>query len=133
ELTDLGMLGALCRARDLLFGVDNSLATPLPQPPVSFGADLAAQPAPKRIDSHSPAPPRAPVPDSQPLVRTGTAPDPADTPSAACRRSKCSSSAGGGRSARSFPTKNFSDIAASYRCTMDSYGPSLSQRSATHR
>src|SRR5690606_16020720 len=34
ELTDLEMLGALCRARDLLFVVDNCFATPLLQQPV---------------------------------------------------------------------------------------------------
>jgi O-succinylhomoserine sulfhydrylase len=50
ELVDLALVGALCRARGLLFVVDNCFATPLLQQPIRYGADLVVHSATKYID-----------------------------------------------------------------------------------
>lgn len=50
ELVDLAALGALCRARGLLFVVDNCFTTPLLQRPIQYGADLVVHSATKYFD-----------------------------------------------------------------------------------
>ena len=49
-LIDLGMLGALCAERKLLFIVDNCFTTPMLQQPVKWGAQLVVHSATKFID-----------------------------------------------------------------------------------
>lgn len=49
-LIDLGMLGALCAERGLLFVVDNCFTTPMLQQPVKWGAHLVVHSATKFID-----------------------------------------------------------------------------------
>ena len=49
-LIDLGMLGALCAERKLLFIVDNCFTTPMLQQPVKWGAHLVVHSATKFID-----------------------------------------------------------------------------------
>ena len=50
ELVDLESLGTLCRARGLVFVVDNCFSTPLLQQPIRYGADLVVHSATKYID-----------------------------------------------------------------------------------
>ncbi|HYW51896.1 MAG TPA: aminotransferase class I/II-fold pyridoxal phosphate-dependent enzyme [Gemmatimonadaceae bacterium] len=49
-LIDLGMLGALCAERQLLFVVDNCFTTPMLQQPMKWGAHLVVHSATKFID-----------------------------------------------------------------------------------
>ena len=50
DLADLEALGALCRAHDIIFYVDNIFATPILQSPSRFGADIIMHSATKYID-----------------------------------------------------------------------------------
>jgi len=50
KLVDLAAAGALCKAHDLLFVVDNCFATPILQRPADFGADLITHSATKWMD-----------------------------------------------------------------------------------
>jgi cystathionine beta-lyase/cystathionine gamma-synthase len=53
RLSDLGALAALARARNLIFVVDNTFASPYIQQPLSFGADLVIHSTTKYLNGHS--------------------------------------------------------------------------------
>jgi len=53
RLADLAALGAIARARDLLFVVDNTFATPVFQRPFEFGADIVVHSTTKYLNGHS--------------------------------------------------------------------------------
>jgi cystathionine beta-lyase/cystathionine gamma-synthase len=53
RLSDLGALAALTRARNLIFVVDNTFASPYIQQPLSFGADLVIHSTTKYLNGHS--------------------------------------------------------------------------------
>jgi O-succinylhomoserine sulfhydrylase len=50
KLADLNYLGELCKAKDIIFVVDNCFATPYLQQPAKFGADIIIHSATKYID-----------------------------------------------------------------------------------
>ena len=53
RLADLGALGALAKAHQLLFVVDNTFATPIFQRPFEHGADLVVHSTTKYLNGHS--------------------------------------------------------------------------------
>jgi cystathionine beta-lyase/cystathionine gamma-synthase len=53
RLADLAALGALAAARQLLFVVDNTFATPVFQRPFQFGADVVVHSTTKYLNGHS--------------------------------------------------------------------------------
>ncbi len=53
RLADLAGIGELCRARGLLFVVDNTFATPVFQQPLEHGADLVLHSTTKYLNGHS--------------------------------------------------------------------------------
>jgi len=53
RLTDLAAVGQVARARDLLFVVDNTFATPYFQTPLGFGADIVLHSTTKYLNGHS--------------------------------------------------------------------------------
>ena len=53
RLTDLAAAGEIARARDLLFVVDNTFATPCLQTPLGFGADIVLHSTTKYLNGHS--------------------------------------------------------------------------------
>jgi cystathionine beta-lyase/cystathionine gamma-synthase len=53
RLTDLAAVGQVARARDLLFVVDNTFATPYFQTPLEFGADIVLHSTTKYLNGHS--------------------------------------------------------------------------------
>lgn len=50
KTADLEFLGALCKANDIIYVMDNCFATPYLQQPASYGADLVLHSATKYID-----------------------------------------------------------------------------------
>lgn len=50
DLLDIAELAKICRAKNVLFAVDNCFATPLLQQPISLGADISIHSATKYID-----------------------------------------------------------------------------------
>jgi len=50
QTADMGYLGELCKANEVIFSVDNCFATPYLQQPSKFGADLVIHSATKYID-----------------------------------------------------------------------------------
>lgn len=53
KVTDLAMIGQLCKAHSLLFACDSTFASPILQNPLSFGADLVMHSTTKYIGGHS--------------------------------------------------------------------------------
>lgn len=53
RICDLRALAAICRERDVLLAVDNSLLSPLLQQPLLLGADLVVHSATKHLGGHS--------------------------------------------------------------------------------
>lgn len=53
HLTDLEAVGPIARARDLVFVVDNTFATPFFQRPIALGADLVVHSSTKYLNGHS--------------------------------------------------------------------------------
>jgi cystathionine beta-lyase/cystathionine gamma-synthase len=53
RLTDLAAVGKLTKARNLLFAVDNTFASPVFQRPIEFGADLVMHSTTKYLNGHS--------------------------------------------------------------------------------
>ena len=53
RLTDLAAAGEIARARDLVFVVDNTFATPCLQAPLGFGADIVLHSTTKYLNGHS--------------------------------------------------------------------------------
>jgi cystathionine beta-lyase/cystathionine gamma-synthase len=53
RLTDLAAAGEIARARQLLFVVDNTFATPCLQTPLAFGADIVLHSTTKYLNGHS--------------------------------------------------------------------------------
>ncbi len=52
-VADLAALGELCRAKNLLYIVDNTFLTPVLQRPFDFGADVVAHSATKYLGGHN--------------------------------------------------------------------------------
>lgn len=50
DIIDLERIGAICKAKNVLFVVDNCFATPVLQQPIRFGADIVIHSATKYID-----------------------------------------------------------------------------------
>ena len=50
DIIDMERLASLCRAKNILFVVDNCFATPIIQQPIKFGADIVIHSATKYID-----------------------------------------------------------------------------------
>lgn len=50
DIIDLERIGAVCKAKNVLFVVDNCFATPVLQQPIRFGADIVIHSATKYID-----------------------------------------------------------------------------------
>ncbi len=50
DIIDLDKIGAICKAKNVLFVVDNCFATPIIQKPLHFGADISIHSATKYID-----------------------------------------------------------------------------------
>jgi O-succinylhomoserine sulfhydrylase len=50
DIIDLEKIGAICKAKNVLFVVDNCFATPVLQQPIRFGADIVIHSATKYID-----------------------------------------------------------------------------------
>lgn len=53
RLADLAALGAIAKAHDILFVVDNTFATPVFQHPFDFGADVVVHSTTKYLNGHS--------------------------------------------------------------------------------
>jgi cystathionine beta-lyase/cystathionine gamma-synthase len=53
RLTDLAAVGEIARARELLFVVDNTFATPCLQTPLAYGADIVLHSTTKYLNGHS--------------------------------------------------------------------------------
>lgn len=53
RLTDLAAVAEICRARDILFAVDNTFATPVLQRPLDLGADISLHSVTKFINGHA--------------------------------------------------------------------------------